>query len=287
MRNSFQEKVVLVTGASQGIGKDIALSFAREGARLVLAARSAERLAGVVEEIGKLGAEAIAVPTDVGNAESVRALIESAMTRFGRLDVLVNNAGIARVAPIESAGFENDLRDTQNASLFGMIRVTQSVLPIFRRQGSGTIVNMSSVMGRKAFGRFGAYAIVMHGVSAFSDALRQELAGTGIHVLIVHPALTATRLLAEADPLQMPAPFAHMTPMSSRYVGHAVVSAVRRGKRRLIMPRMANMLLFGEALSPRIGDLIAKALSIKPIAWSLGMYRGKTYHQLLPSLASA
>jgi NADP-dependent 3-hydroxy acid dehydrogenase YdfG len=286
MRNSFNAKVVLITGASQGIGKDMAMSFADAGARLVLAARSVERLANVVDEIRGLGSEAVAIPTDVAEKESVDALVHTAMTRFGRVDVLVNNAGSARVGAIESADFEKDLRETQSASLFGMIRVTKAVLPIFRRQGSGTIVNMSSVMGRKAFGRFGSYAIVMHGVSAFSDALRQELAGTGINVLVVHPALTATRLLAEVDPSQMPAPFRHVTPLSSEFVGDAVVRAVRNGKSRLIMPRVANMLLLGEALSPRIGDLIAKALTIRPIAWSLGMYRGRTYHQLIPRLAN-
>ena len=285
MRNSFKDKVVLITGASQGIGKDIAISFARAGARLALAARSAARLANVVDEIRGLGSEAVAIPTDVAEKESVDALVDTAMTRFGRLDVVVNNAGIARVGTIESADFEKDLRETQSASHFGMIRVTKAVLPIFRRQAFGTIVNMSSVMGRKAFERFGAYAIVMHGVSAFSDALRQEVAGTGINVLVLHPALTATRLLAEADPSQMPAPFRHMTPLSSEYVGDAVVRAVGNGRSRLIMPRVANLLLLGEALSPRIGDAIAKALTIKPIAWSLGMYRGRTYHQLVPGLA--
>jgi NADP-dependent 3-hydroxy acid dehydrogenase YdfG len=287
MRKSFEGKVVLITGASQGIGKDIALSFAHAGAKVVLAARSADRLQRVVEEIHQLQSEAVAIPTDVSDEASVHTLFDTAIQRFGRVDVLVNNAGIARVGTIESAGFEQDLRDTQSASLFGMIRATRAVLPIFRNQGSGTIVNMSSVMGRKAFERFGSYAIVMHGVSAFSDALRQEVRASGINVLVVHPALTATRLLAEADPKQMPAPFRHMTPLSSHYVGDAVVRAVHSGKSRLIMPRMANMLLLGEAISPRLGDLIAKALTMKPIAWSLGMYHGQTYHQLVPKLPNA
>ncbi|TPG31156.1 hypothetical protein EAH80_24370 [Mycobacterium hodleri] len=111
-------------------------------------------------------------------------------------------------------------------------------------------------MGRKASARFGSYAIVMHSVSAFSDALRQE----------------------------MPAPFRHMTPLRSEVVARSVVAAVRRGRRRVVLPRNANMLLLGEALSPRIGDLIASALTMRPIARLLRMSRGTTYHEAISSI---
>lgn len=281
MNTKMNNKVVLVTGASRGIGRDVALAFASHGAKLVLAARSAERLAQVEKEIHDLGAEALSVPTDVTSQVSVQAMVDAAMHRFGRIDVLVNNAGIAKVGVIESATFHDDVSHTLEASVFGMIRVTQQVLPILRRQGSGSIVNMSSVMGRKAFGRFGSYAIVMHAVSAFSDALRQEVSGSGIRVSVIHPALTATDLLRDADEAQMPLAFRHMTPLHSEDVGRSVVTAVRRGTPRVVMPRVANMLLLGEALSPRIGDLIAHALSLRPVARMLGISRGTTYHQAI------
>lgn len=283
VKTRFENKVVLVTGASRGIGRDVALAFAREGARLVLAARSADRLAQVQNEIRDLGSDALSVPTDVTSAAAVEALVDTAMNRFGRIDVLVNNAGIGKVGGVESPAFEGDVRQTLQASLFGMIHVTQRVLPILREQRSGTIVNMSSVMGRKAFARFGSYAIVMHAVSAFSDALRQELAGSNIRVSVIHPALTATDLLRDADEAQMPPPFRHMTPLSSENVGRSVVAAVRRGKRRVVLPRTANLLLLGEALSPRIGDLIAFSLTRRPVARLLGMSRGTTYHETILS----
>jgi NADP-dependent 3-hydroxy acid dehydrogenase YdfG len=283
----FDYKVVLVTGASRGIGRSVALAFAREGAHLVLAARSADRLSQVENEVRALGSQALAVPTDVTSAEAVTELVDAAMARFGRIDVLVNNAGIGRVSGTDSAEFADDVRHTLRASLFGMIDLTQRVLPIFRRQGSGAIVNMSSVMGRKAFARFGSYAIVMHSVSAFSDSLRQEVAGTGIQVAVIHPALTATDLLRDAVESEMPPPFRHMTPLSSDDVARAVVAAVRRGKRRVVLPRTANMLLLGEALSPRIGDMIATALTRRPIARVLGMSRGRTYHETIASPTGA
>ncbi|WP_433283895.1 SDR family NAD(P)-dependent oxidoreductase [Pseudonocardia sp. CA-142604] len=287
MNASFANKVVLVTGASRGIGRAVALAFAREGARLVLAARSVDRLAEVEKEVRDLGAEALSVPMDVASPDAVEALVDEAMTRFGRIDVLVNNAGIGKVGGVESAVFEDDVRQTLEASLFGMIHVTQRVLPILRRQGSGAIVNMSSVMGRKAFARFGSYAIVMHAVSAFSDSLRQEVADSDIRVSVIHPALTATDLLREAEEAEMPPPFRHMTPLSSDDVARAVVIAVRRGKRRVVLPRTAGMLLLGEALSPRIGDSIATALTLRPIARLLRMSRGKTYHETIATRASA
>src|ERR1700753_2902266 len=99
---------------------------------------------------------------------------------------------------------------------------------------------MSSLMGRKAFARFSAYAIVMHAVSAFSDSLRQEVSGDNIHVSVIHPALTATDLLKKADEAEMPPPFRHMTPLSPDQVGKAVVSAVRHGRRRGVLRRVGK-----------------------------------------------
>ncbi len=287
MTTVFADKVVLVTGASQGIGRSVAVAFAREGAQLVLAARSVDRLTQVENEVRDLGSDVLSVPTDVTSDTDVAALVAAAMHRFGRIDVLVNNAGIGKVDAVESAGFEVGLRKTMQASMFGMIDVTRRVLPILRQQGSGTIVNMSSVMGRKAFARFGSYAMVMHSISAFSDALRQELADSGVRVSVIHPALTATDLLREVREAEMPPPFRHMTPLSSDDVARAVVAAVRHDKRRVVLPRAANMLLLGEALSPRIGDLIAVALTLRPVARLLGMSRGKTYHETIGSRPDA
>ena len=276
MQKTFQGKIVLITGASRGIGEGIALAFARRGANLVLAARSAEALERVADQVRACGAEALPAICDVTSQESVNALVNAAVDRFGRVDVLVNNAGIARFGGIESPEFEQNVQQTLQASLFGMIRVTKRVLPILRKQKSGTIVNMSSVMGRKAFASFGSYAIVMHAVTAFSDALRQECAGSGVDVSIIHPGLTATDLLRDSDPAQMPPPFRHMTPMSPDYVGNTVAEAVLRRTSRVVLPPMANMLLLGQALSPVLGDAIAYALTVPAIAKILGLSGANT-----------
>lgn len=278
MITTFADKVVLVTGASRGIGRAVALAFAREGATLVLAARSAEGLAQVESEVRALGGEVLSVPTDVTDPAAVAALVDSALSRFGGVDVLVNNAGIGRVGGVEDPAFGDDVRQTLQASLFGMIDLTRRVLPSLRRPG-GTVVTMSSVMGRKAFARFGSYAIVMHAVSAYSDSLRQEVAGDGVRVSVIHPALTATDLLRDVPEADLPVSFRHMTPLPAETVGNAVVAAVRHRRRRVVLPRRANTLLLGEALSPRIGDAIARALTVRPVAALLRMSRGTTYHE--------
>ncbi|OBI14258.1 hypothetical protein A5714_13900 [Mycobacterium sp. E2462] len=282
MKQPFAEKVVVITGASQGIGKAMALAFAGQGASVVLVARSVGLLEDVAQQVRRLGAVALPVPTDVTSPEAVSALVATIMDRFGRVDVLINNAGLARVGAVESSTFADDARAIMQASLFGAINVTQQVLPVMRRQGSGTVVNMSSVMGRKAIARFGAYGLVMHAISGFSDALRQELAGTDIKVSVIYPALTTTALLEEVDEEDMPPAFRYLTPLSVDDVARAVVSAVRRGKRRIVIPRIVTLLLVTEAVSSRLGDLIIEGLARhRWFGWVLGLSRGQTYHQSL------
>lgn len=287
MKRHFTDQVVVITGASQGIGKAMALAFAREGASVVLVARSAGLLEEVAQQIRQSGGVALPVLTDVTSPDAVSALVTATMERFGRIDVLVNNAGIARVGAVESPAFADDARDILQASLFGAISLTQEVLPIMRRQGSGTVVNMSSVMGRKAIARFGSYGLVMHAISGFSDALRQELAGTNIKVSVIYPALTATALLEKVAETDMPPAFRHLTPLSADDVARAVVTAVRRGKRRLVLPPIVTVLLVTEAVSSRLGDLIITLLARNRwFGQAMGLSRGRTYHQAISSIST-
>ncbi|CAN5582467.1 hypothetical protein BH11ACT6_BH11ACT6_12570 [soil metagenome] len=121
----------------------------------------------------------------------------------------------------------------------------------------------------------------MHGVVALSDALRQELAGSGIKVSVIQPALIATDLLRAVGESEMPLPFRRMTPLTPDDVGRAVVAAARRGTPRVVLPRQATLLLLGEAVSPRIGDLVALALSKPLFARIIRMNNGTTYHQAI------
>ena len=208
----FEDKIVAITGASSGIGRASALAFAREGTTTVLASRSEEKFERVADEIRGFNPRVLVIPTDVSVREQAQHLVDRTVREFGRIDILFNNAGNAYVGRIDEELFVNDLNKMLAVSFYGTLYGTQAVLPIMKRQGAGHIVNMSSLVGRKAFPHFGGYSITMHAISAFSDALRQELHGTGIAVTTVCPALTQTAMLDEIDPADMPPPFRAMTP---------------------------------------------------------------------------
>jgi NAD(P)-dependent dehydrogenase (short-subunit alcohol dehydrogenase family) len=276
-RSSLDGKVAIITGASSGIGRASALAFARGGATTVLASRSAEKLGRVAEEIRGFNPQVLVLPTDVSVREQVQHLVDRTVEEFERIDILFNNAGSAYVGPLDDGRFVDDLNNMLAVSFYGCVYGAQAVLPVMKRQGTGHIINMSSVVGRKAFPHFGGYSITMHAISAFTDALRQELRGTGIAVTCVHPALTQTAMLDEVDPADMPPPFRAMTPRTPEFVAAGIVNAVSKQQPRVVMPAPPHMLLLGDALSPHIGDLIVRLLSKPLFSYLVGMYRGRVY----------
>ncbi len=180
-------KTVIVTGASSGIGAATARALHLAGAFPVLAARRADRLAGLSDELGG----ALAMPTDVTDTEQVHALVAATLERHGRIDGLVNNAGASipgPIADIDVAEYRRIL-DLNVASLVG---VTQAVLPAMREQRFGRIVNVSSGTTRRVAAGVGAYAATKSAVNMISAVLREELAGDGIAVSLLLPSITAT-----------------------------------------------------------------------------------------------
>jgi clavulanate-9-aldehyde reducatase len=186
-------QVVAVTGASSGIGEATALACARAGAAVALAARRSERIEALAERIGNEGGRAIAVPTDVGEEDQARAFVRRAHSELGRLDVLVNNAGVMLLGPIENAPTE-EWRRMIDANVFGVLYCTHAALALMREQGSGHIVNVSSVAGRFARQGSGVYNLTKFGVGAFSESLRQEGVALGVRVTLIEPGAVATEL---------------------------------------------------------------------------------------------
>ncbi len=183
--------VVIVTGASSGIGRATALAFARRGARVVLAARRAEQLATVADEIARAGGEAFAVRCDVGRMADLDELVRASLERFGRIDVLVNNAGFGFSGTIEDTP-DDVMRELLEVNYMGAFRLTCAVLPLMRKQRSGHIVNVSSVVGKISFPFHGAYSATKFAMCAMTEALRGELSGSGVTATVVLPASTAT-----------------------------------------------------------------------------------------------
>jgi clavulanate-9-aldehyde reductase len=224
----LSSQVVAVTGASSGIGEATALACARAGAAVALAARRVERIEALARRIVADGGQAIAVATDVGDEEQARAFIERAHSELGRLDVLVNNAGVMLLGPIESAPTE-EWRRMIHANVFGVLYCTHAALPLMREQGAGHIVNVSSVAGRVARQGSGVYNLTKFGVGAFSESLRQEGVAIGVRVTLIEPGAVATELPGHNRPEvleQMAKRFAGVTPLSADDVAGAVLYAI-------------------------------------------------------------
>jgi NAD(P)-dependent dehydrogenase (short-subunit alcohol dehydrogenase family) len=190
----LKDKVALITGGGRGIGKAIALAFAREGAKLALCARSAAELEQTVDEIRALKVEAEGWTCDVAAEEPVKEFVANAQKQFGRIDVLVNNAGVmTRPVPIT----ELDVKKwdyTIAVNLRGPFLVTQAVLPIMTKQKSGSIINVSSMIGRGAYANFIAYATSKWGLEGFTQTLAAEARSSNIRVNSVEPGYVATKL---------------------------------------------------------------------------------------------
>lgn len=278
-QDKFKDRVVIITGASSGIGRATALEFAKEGAKTVLVSRSVDKLNSVAYEVREFNQNVLVVQADVSSAEQVGEMVQKVLAEYGRIDILFNNAGSSYVGRIDDEDFVENARKMINVDYFGTVYAAKEVLPVMKEQGSGHIMNMSSVVGRKAFPHFGGYSSAMHAISAFTDSLRQELSGTGINVSIIHPALTQTPLLDHVKPEDMPPPFRSMTPITVESVAMAVINGVYYNQARIIVPFQPRLLILADAISPRIGDLIVKGLSNKIFSRLLGTYRGKLYHE--------
>lgn len=193
MAGKLAEKVAVVTGASSGIGQATAVALAQEGARVVVAARRAERLTDLVRRIKTEGGKAVAVETDVTSEGRARALVDRTNEHFGRLDILVNNAGIMLPAPFDRAD-PREWRTSFEVNVLGMMYVTQAALPLLKVRG-GNVVNVSSTAGRETRPGFAAYDASKYGVVGFSDALRREVFKDKVRVTCIEPGAVSTELV--------------------------------------------------------------------------------------------
>src|SRR3984893_9668088 len=221
-------QVVAVTGASSGIGEATAFACARAGAAVALAARRGDRIQSLAERIAREGGRAIAMPTDVGDEGQAQACIQRAHAELGRLDVLVNNAGVMLLGPIENAPIE-EWRQMIHVNVFGVLYCTHAALPLMTEQGSGHIVNVSSVAGRGARAGSGVYNLTKFGVGAFSESLRQEAVEVGVRVTLVEPGAVATELPGHNRPEVLEAMakrFEGVTPLAAEDIANAVLYAI-------------------------------------------------------------
>ena len=271
MSNNISGKVVVITGASSGLGEATARHLSKLGAKVVLGARRKERLEQLVSELVAAGGEAVAYQTDVTRADEVKALIQGALDTFGRVDVLINNAGYGAMGPLLDGGVEAMQRQFET-NVFSIVGVTRAFFPLLRR-GRGLVVNIGSVSSVLVTPFAGAYCASKAAVHTLSDALRMELAPFSIEVMEVQPGAIASSfganasqqaeaLIREDSPwwplregIRARANASQDNPTPASEFAAQLLAAVQRDKRPRLL-RLGN----GSRALPLLATLLPKAL---------------------------
>ncbi len=232
-------KVAIVTGASSGIGEATAREFGREGAKVVLAARRVDRLEALAKEIEAMGtgAETLVVQADLSKLEDIQSMVKQTLERFGRIDILINNAGFGRLDWLEKLDPVKDIQAQVDVNVMGVIQTTRQVLPVMIKQRSGSIVNMCSMAGLVGTPTYTIYAASKHAVHGFSEALRREVKPWGIDVSLIYPGGVVTEFGQHAGiKRKTKATTPRFMLLTAGQVGRAVVKLVRRPRGMWIIP---------------------------------------------------
>jgi len=256
----YAGKVVILTGASQGIGRALALELAAQRPRLVLASRDADTLEAVAAQCRARGAEALAVPTDVTDEAACRALVEKAVARFGGVDVLVNNAGIGMVARFDETSDLTVYDRLMRVNFLGSVYPTHHALPHLKRS-RGQIVAVSSLAGLSGVPLRSAYAATKHAQIGFFDSVRIELQGTGVSVTVIAPYWVRSEIRRRAlGPDGRPlgtSPVMEDVVMTAEDCARRIVQAMERRERMLVMTLKARLGRWVKLLAPGLVDRIA------------------------------
>jgi short-subunit dehydrogenase len=247
---------ILITGASQGIGRSLAEAAADRGARVLAAARSDELLRELADRVHARGGILQTIRADITSAADRQQMVEAAQRIFGGLDVLVNNAGIGATGHFAEVSPER-LRTIMEVNFFGLTETTRAFLPMLRQGNRPAVVNISSIAGKRGIPARSEYSASKFAVQGFSEALRAELAKDSIDVLVVCPGLTQTNfsqnMLEQKARLQMD----HMRGMTAEQVARATLRAIERGHNEVCLSLSGRLLVFVCRFFPRLADRIA------------------------------
>jgi short-subunit dehydrogenase len=247
---------ILITGASQGIGRALAVLLAKRGAHVLAAARSDDLLLELAEQVRASGGVIETVRADVTSPEDRQLMVETAKRHFRGLDVLINNAGIGATGHFAEAGPER-LRTIMEINFFGLTETTRVCLPLLRGGTRPAIVNISSIAGKRGIPARSEYSASKFAVQGFSEALRAELAKDDIDVLVVNPGLTQTNFSRNMIEQKARLPMDHLRGMTPEVVALATLRALERGTHEISLTWAGKLLVFVSRFFPGLADRIA------------------------------
>ena len=261
-------KVALVTGGSRGLGRALAEAFARAGADVVISARSIEPLESAAAGLRGFGTRVAAVAADVTRQEQVDSLVEQTVAKFGRLDVLVNNVGRSTRGALADTSAD-EFAELMDINFYSVVRCTRAALPHLIRS-RGHLVNIGSLSGKSASRYLGAYSATKFALAAYTQQLRMELRGQGVHVMLVSPGPVSREDagLRYADKMEglppraaKPGAGVRISPVRPERLATAILKACRRGQPELIYPPLARLFIAAIHLFPRLGDWLVRKMT--------------------------
>jgi short-subunit dehydrogenase len=256
---SLSNKVVVITGASGGIGAGLARDFAGQGSSLVLAARSRDKLEALASEEVFRKAEVLLCPTDVTNPEQVKQMAEQTLQRFGRADILINNAGVAQFGSFLQIDLAA-MRRVFEVNYWGTVYACREFIPAMIRRGGGKVVNILSTAGFHGQPHLAAYGSSKAALHHFSESLRIEFSREGIGVLEVHPGVIDNEFhLHAVSDNDHPYRLKQIRGANPKKLTHAIVAAIVRDRRELVYPRFWKFYQWGSRMFPRLMSWITRS----------------------------
>jgi short-subunit dehydrogenase len=247
---------ILITGASQGIGKALADEAARRGARVLAAARSLDLLRELSDSVRSRGDQLEIVQADITQPGDRKRLVEAATASFGGLDILVNNAGIGATGHFADVAPDR-LRKIMEVNFFGLTETTRTFLPVLRLGNFPAIVNISSIAGKRGIPARSEYSASKFAVQGFSEALRAELEKDGIDVILICPGLTQTNFSKNMLEQKAKLPLDHMRGMTAAEVASATLNAIEQGRHEVCLTFQGKLIAFLNRFLPGVADRIA------------------------------
>ena len=262
---NFKNKIVLITGASSGIGKQTALEFAKKGANLILVARRKDKLELVAKELEKFHTTILVCSCDVSNKDQVKEMSKIVLEKFDTVDILVNNAGFAIFGPVSDLSID-EIESQMETNYFGMIYCIKNFLPIMLNKKSGHIVNVASVAASFGLPGIASYCASKFAMLGFSEGLKHELKDTGIGITVVSPIMVRTNFFDHPSFEKMPK--YSPTSLSSKTVANTILKASNSSRLEIIVPSVVRSAVwmkntFPYFINPLLGKFFKNMLNSK------------------------